>query len=105
MYCYDNAGREGATVELILSEGQAKYKAVTITDSQGIAVMSTYGSAGVPLGKYKVVVSKKVEDNFIYGESSTGTKEVIAVHHIALSNRCIQTQKPRRTKSKSAAKR
>jgi hypothetical protein len=77
----DNKPLEGATVELIVSEGQAKYKAVTVTDSRGVAIMSTYGYNGAPSGKYKVVVTKKIEDDFIYGVSSTGAKEVSSSTH------------------------
>ncbi|MDR1957446.1 MAG: hypothetical protein LBQ54_00080 [Planctomycetaceae bacterium] len=39
--------------------------------------MSTYGYEGTPLGKYKVVVTKNIQDNLVYAESSTGTKEVV----------------------------
>jgi hypothetical protein len=74
----DGKPLEKATVELFSSEGQAKYKSVTITNPQGVAIMSTYGYQGTPIGKYKVVVSKDIEDDFIYGMSSTGTKEVTA---------------------------
>ncbi|MDR1491221.1 MAG: DUF4198 domain-containing protein [Planctomycetaceae bacterium] len=73
----DGKPLEDAGVELAAEDqSAAKYRAVTKTDAEGKAVMSTYGHNGAPAGKYKVVVSKKVDDDFVYGTSSTGDKEI-----------------------------
>jgi 5-hydroxyisourate hydrolase-like protein (transthyretin family) len=73
----DGKPLEDAAVELIAEDqSNAKYQPVTKTDTEGKAVMSTYGYKGAPAGKYKVVISKKIDDDFVYGTSSTGDKEV-----------------------------
>ncbi|MDR0610027.1 MAG: hypothetical protein LBG58_07960 [Planctomycetaceae bacterium] len=73
----DDKPLKDAAVELVAEDrSNAKYKPVTKTDAEGKAVMSTYGYKGTPAGKYKVVVSKDVDDDFVYGTSSTGDKEV-----------------------------
>ncbi|MDR2641985.1 MAG: hypothetical protein LBC74_04250 [Planctomycetaceae bacterium] len=49
-----------------------------MTNAEGKAVISTYGFAGAPIGKYKVIVRKNVDDDLVYGTNSTGGKEVVA---------------------------
>jgi hypothetical protein len=75
----DNKPLEGASVELVLTDpSDAKYKSLAITNTDGKVVMSTYGHQGVPLGKYKVVVRKNIDDDLVYGTNSMGKKEVVA---------------------------
>jgi hypothetical protein len=56
----------------------AKYLASAITDENGVALMKTYGYLGSPIGKYKVVVTKIVEEITEYKLSkSSGEKEPV----------------------------
>ncbi|MDR3232326.1 MAG: hypothetical protein LBT46_01430 [Planctomycetaceae bacterium] len=49
----------GAMIELLPADGSSvKYRAVTVTGEDGKAAMATYRHAGVPVGKFKVVVDK-----------------------------------------------
>jgi 5-hydroxyisourate hydrolase-like protein (transthyretin family) len=68
-----------ATVEFTpVDSANAKYRAASVTDANGTVSMTTYGFAGVPAGKYKVVVSKVLLDNLEYADNkSTGQKEVV----------------------------
>jgi 5-hydroxyisourate hydrolase-like protein (transthyretin family) len=70
---------EEASVELVAADqNNAKYKSLTITDTEGKANMSTYGHKGVPAGKYKVVVTKNIQDDFIYKEDEDGERELVS---------------------------
>ncbi|MDR3232791.1 MAG: carboxypeptidase-like regulatory domain-containing protein [Planctomycetaceae bacterium] len=53
----------GAMIELLPADGSSvKYRAVTVTGKDGKAAMATYRHSGVPVGKYKVIVDKDVEE-------------------------------------------
>jgi hypothetical protein len=53
----------------VTDQSNAKYKSLAITNAEGKAVMSTYGHEGVPVGKYKVVVVKNIDDDLcIWGK-------------------------------------
>jgi hypothetical protein len=74
---------EGASVELAATEetdqNNTKYKSLAITDVEGKVAVSTYGYKGVPIGKYKVVVTKNIDDDPIYKTNpSTGREEIIS---------------------------
>jgi hypothetical protein len=63
----------GAIVDLVAEDANnAKYTPVQRTDEKGIAVMTTYGYDGVPAGKYKVVVTKDVEEEVSRVDKDTG---------------------------------
>jgi hypothetical protein len=66
-----------AMVEFISAE-QTKYRAVALTGGNGTVQMSTYGHSGVPIGKYKVVVTKKADDDFVYKKNSAGENEPVS---------------------------
>ncbi|MDR2641689.1 MAG: carboxypeptidase-like regulatory domain-containing protein [Planctomycetaceae bacterium] len=74
---------ENAVVELAATDqNNSKYQSLTLTNAEGKAVMSTYGFAGTPIGKYKVIVRKNIDDDLVYGTNSTGAKEVVAFKNI-----------------------
>jgi hypothetical protein len=63
----------GAIVELVAQDANnAKYVPVQHTADDGTAKMSTYGFAGVPAGKYKIIVTKIVEDEIATRDEGTG---------------------------------
>jgi len=62
---------EGAVVTFH-SDTEQKYRPVAYTGADGKAVMQTYGFPGVPTGKYKITVSKVVEDDIVYGTDENG---------------------------------
>ncbi|MDR3199698.1 MAG: hypothetical protein LBU34_17670 [Planctomycetaceae bacterium] len=56
-----------------------KYRAAAFTDVNGLVTMKTYGFSGVPTGKYKVVITKNVDDDFTYKlNESTGKDEPVS---------------------------
>jgi hypothetical protein len=67
-----------AAVELVSTDpAGAKYRAASITGKDGKVSMTTYGFSGVPIGKYKVVISKNIQDDLVYADNpSTGQKEI-----------------------------
>jgi hypothetical protein len=75
----DNLPLAEATVEFIpVAATEAKYRAASITGSDGNVSMTTYGFPGVPAGKYKVVISKNIQDDLVYSNNpSTGQKEIV----------------------------
>ena len=62
---------QGAYVELVSPNGQ-KYRPSAPADVNGNAVMMTYGHAGAPAEKYKILVSKVIEDDIVYGPDDYG---------------------------------
>jgi len=63
----------GATVSLEpIDEANAKYRASSVTDDSGKAVVTTYGFDGVPAGRYKVCVWKTVIDDITQYRNSDG---------------------------------
>ncbi|MDR1492825.1 MAG: hypothetical protein LBT05_08895 [Planctomycetaceae bacterium] len=74
-----------AAVELLpIPPTVAKYRAASITGTDGKASMTTYGFSGVPAGKYKVVISKNIQDDLVYGDNpSTGQKEIVSFQKYA----------------------
>jgi hypothetical protein len=60
----------------LVSVPPSKFQAVTGTDANGKAVMKTYSYDGVPAGKCKVVITRNIDDDFVYGENSDGTKGI-----------------------------
>jgi hypothetical protein len=75
----NNVPLAGATVEFVpTNQADAKYRALAITDDSGTVQMSTYGYPGVPSGKYKVVTTKNIDDDFVYAANeSTGGRDVV----------------------------
>jgi hypothetical protein len=75
----DNSPLAEAAVEFVpVDSANAKYRAASITGEDGKVFMKTYGFSGVPIGKYKVVVSKEILDDLVYADNpSTGQKEVV----------------------------
>ncbi|MDR1484624.1 MAG: carboxypeptidase-like regulatory domain-containing protein [Planctomycetaceae bacterium] len=68
----------GATVELIAQDtNNAKYVPLQYTNDNGTAVMTTYSFAGVPAGKYKVVVTKYVEEETTVKDEDTGENIIV----------------------------
>jgi hypothetical protein len=62
----DGKPLDEAVVKLITQEDNAtKYKPVAITGKDGKVIVSTYGFPGVPVGKYKVVIIKNIDDDII----------------------------------------
>jgi hypothetical protein len=75
----ENLPLADAKVEFIqIAPAEAKYRAASITDNNGKVSMTTYGFAGVPIGKYKVVITKIIQDDLVYEDNpSTGQKEIV----------------------------
>jgi hypothetical protein len=75
----DSNPLEGAAVGFeSVDSTNAKYLASAITDAKGVALMKTYAYQGSPIGKYKVVVTKFVNEVTEYKlNESTGTKEPV----------------------------
>jgi uncharacterized protein (DUF2141 family) len=68
-----------AVVKLILqTDTEAKYHPVAVTGTDGIVKMSTYGFAGVPAGKYKVVVIKNIDDDIVYRTDDAGERIMVS---------------------------
>ena len=76
----DNSPIAEAAVELVpIDFVNAKYRPAAITGEDGKVSMTTYGFSGVPIGKYKVIVSKDILDDLVYADNpSTGQKEVVS---------------------------
>ncbi|MDR1480015.1 MAG: carboxypeptidase-like regulatory domain-containing protein [Planctomycetaceae bacterium] len=67
-----------AVVKLVTQENNtAKYTPVAMTGSDGKVIVSTYGFSGAPAGKYKVVVSKNIEDDIVYKTNADGEQEIV----------------------------
>ena len=66
-----------AIVELRPEDAQ-KYRPTAITNAEGKAVMGTYGYPGAPVGKYKIVVSKIIEDNVVDRIDEFGKRVVMS---------------------------
>ena len=60
--------------------GEQKYVPVAYTDASGIAAMQTHGFSGAPAGKYKITVSKNIEDNIVYQTDENG-EQVVASYN------------------------
>ncbi|MDR0609011.1 MAG: carboxypeptidase-like regulatory domain-containing protein [Planctomycetaceae bacterium] len=68
-----------AVVKLIpQTDTEMKYRPVAVTDTDGIVKMSTYGFAGVPAGKYKIVVIKNIDDDIVYRNDDVGERSVVS---------------------------
>ena len=76
----DGKPLEEARVELH-SEGEQKYVPTAYTDASGIAVMQTHGFSGAPAGKYKITVSKNIEDDVVYQIGEEG-EQVVASYNV-----------------------
>ncbi|MDR0337760.1 MAG: carboxypeptidase-like regulatory domain-containing protein [Planctomycetaceae bacterium] len=76
----NNSPLAEAMVEFVpVDSSNAKYRAASITDENGKVSMKTYGFPGVPIGKYKVVVSKNIQDDLVYAYNpSTEQKEIVS---------------------------
>jgi hypothetical protein len=56
-----------------------KYRVAAMMDADGSVTMKTYGFPGVPIGKYKVVIIKNIQDDFEYQlNESTGKNEPVS---------------------------
>lgn len=66
-----------ALVEMVPADAMP-YSPSSTTDTSGNAVMMTYGFPGAPVGKYKIVVRKTVEDDLVYGTDEYGEKAVVS---------------------------
>ncbi|MDR1478400.1 MAG: hypothetical protein LBJ00_05605 [Planctomycetaceae bacterium] len=66
---------EGAIVQLV-SDPPIKFQAITGTDANGKAVMKTYNYDGVPAGNFKVVITRDIDDDFVYTENTDGSKGI-----------------------------
>jgi hypothetical protein len=66
---------ERAVVNLV-SDPPLKFQAITGTDANGKAIMKTYNYNGVPAGKFKVVITRDVDDDFVYTKNSDGTQGI-----------------------------
>ena len=75
----DGKPLEEARVELH-TEGEQKYVPVAYTNESGIAVMQTHGFPGAPIGKYKITVSKNIEDDIVYQTDENG-EQVVASYN------------------------
>ncbi|MDR0871050.1 MAG: carboxypeptidase-like regulatory domain-containing protein [Planctomycetaceae bacterium] len=68
---------DGATVELKPLDGGTRYNPLQFTDANGVAVMTTYTFNGVPAGKYKVLVTKNIEEETTTTDKNTGEPVVV----------------------------
>jgi hypothetical protein len=66
---------ENAVVDLV-SNPPLKFQAITGTDINGKAVMKTYNYNGVPAGKFKVVITRDIDDDFVYVKNSDGSQGI-----------------------------
>jgi hypothetical protein len=66
---------ENAIVNLI-ADPPLKFQAITGTDANGKAVMKTYNYDGVAAGKFKVVITRHINDGFVYTKNSDGTQGI-----------------------------
>jgi hypothetical protein len=64
---------EKAVVNLV-SDPPLKFQAITGTDADGKAIMKTYNYNGVPVGNFKVVITRDIDDDFVYGKNSDGSQ-------------------------------
>ena len=76
----DGKPLEEARVEFH-TEGEQKYLPVAYTDASGLAVMQTHGFPGAPIGKYKITVSKNIEDDVVYQTGEEG-EQVVASSNV-----------------------
>jgi hypothetical protein len=74
----DGQPLEGAFVEFHAKDGEPKYRPTAYTGADGNAVMLTYGFSGVPAGKYKVTISKLVDDDFVYRTDEAGIQVIVS---------------------------
>jgi hypothetical protein len=79
MVTQDGSPLPEATVEFIpVNSDNAKYRAASVTGNDGKVSMKTYGFTGAPVGKYKIIISKIINDDLEYAENpSTGQKEIV----------------------------
>jgi hypothetical protein len=75
----DDTPLPDAVVKLVLqTETAAKYQSVATTGADGTATLMTYGFPGVPLGKYKAVVTKNIEDDVVYRTGDAGERVFVS---------------------------
>ena len=60
------------------AESEQKYRPSAFADVEGNAVMRTYGFPGVPAGKYKITISKTIEDDFVYRTGDTDEQIIVS---------------------------
>jgi hypothetical protein len=65
-----------STVIDLVSVLPSKFQAVIGTDTNGKAVMQMYGYDGVPTGKFKVIITRSINDDFVYTKDSDGIKVI-----------------------------
>jgi hypothetical protein len=69
----DGKPLDGAVVDLVPVDAvNDKYRASSVTDAAGKAVLTTYGFDGVPAGRYKVCVWKTVVEGVAQFTNSDG---------------------------------
>lgn len=73
----DGANLADALVELV-PQDSIPYSPSSMTDSDGDAVLKTYGFSGAPAGKYKIVVRKTIEDDIVHGTDEYGNQAVVS---------------------------
>ncbi|MDR0521444.1 MAG: hypothetical protein LBH00_06285 [Planctomycetaceae bacterium] len=71
-----------AMIEFVPADAaNAKFRAVSMTGKDGSVKMATYGFTGAPAGKYKVVVTKTMNDDIVYAAEvnpSSGEKDIVS---------------------------
>ena len=67
----------GAYVELV-SPDSPTYRPSASTDENGNAAIMTYGFSGAPVGKYKIIVRKSIEDDIVMGKDEYGVDAVVS---------------------------
>jgi hypothetical protein len=73
----NGAALPGAGVQLVSQDESAKYRIATgTTDDSGLAEIRTYGFAGVPLGTYKVIVTKTITEDVKEYVDEVGSKQL-----------------------------
>ena len=75
-----------AFVEFHPEGDSQKYWAAAYTDANGKATMLTYGYPGVPVGKYKILVSKIIEDNLVNQTNGSVGRVLVSANRYALVN-------------------
>ncbi|MDR1054004.1 MAG: hypothetical protein LBL39_07485 [Planctomycetaceae bacterium] len=64
-----------AVIDLV-ADPPLKFQAIMATDADGKAVMKTYNYNGVPAGKFKVVITRDIDDDFVYTKNSDDSQGI-----------------------------
>jgi len=79
---------EGAFVELVLMPDGQKFRPSAATDANGNAEILTYGFVGAPVGRYKILIRKSIDDNIVYGTNEYGERvEISADRFMVIAER------------------